>query len=244
MPCGVPYPPDLKARAWVLFDAGQTQAETLKTLRQVFPSLAKSTLQIWAKEHRKRRDGEWPTDAPEKKTTAGPATFSHLPSQAPPSPTTTEVIAGLLEGLLSRVTWGAAPAPLPPFMGDPSALRLLLRGVALQLEESTAATAAGFAAGDFERWADRGTRGEAPYAEFVRLLDQARCVGQLELHAAVLAGDTTGSVRAKWAAWILERRRPEQYKARKEMTTGPLDDTAGLGKAELEALLADDEGAR
>jgi hypothetical protein len=141
----------------------------------------------------------------------------------------------------ASVDWSPLPSVTPRYIAEPSLLTAWLEGVALGLADEVAAGAAGVRAAEFDEWTRSGSRGEWPASELLYIIDRARCIGARELHAAVVDGETAGTTRAKWAAHILERRRPDEYKPRRELSVDrELDQLGGLSSEELARLLAEE----
>lgn len=80
----------------------------------------------------------------------------------------------------------------------------------------TAAEAVGICRATLYNWLDWGSEGREPYAAFLDALTRARARAEIDLLRRVQDGDSkgTGFGKAKAAAFLLERTRPDKYAQR------------------------------
>ena len=110
------------------------------------------------------------------------------------------------------------------------------RAIALGMTQNDAARAAGVQPRTFESWLEKGRAGNPAYARIVDPIDNARALGQRSLADRIAKASNT-DWRA--AAWILERRHPEEWgKSTDVRLTGNLDLELGkMSDAELDAQI-------
>lgn len=96
-----------------------------------------------------------------------------------------------------------------PYTYDNEKVEKILRMIAAGAPAKTACAACGVPNRTFTDWKAKGRKGLEPYATFLDRVEEARAI-----HLDIMSGAVYHAARAgdwKAAAWVLERRDPENY---------------------------------
>jgi hypothetical protein len=125
-----------------------------------------------------------------------------------------------------------------PSKADPVTLAKIVIAVGMGANKMQAARAASICDDTIRAWEKRGEAGEKPFAEFVDQLRDAEQAAKAHLLGVMADATQKGNEKARWAAWMLEKRWPKEFgsRARVDMNVQGRVDLSRLTDAELEKL--------